>query len=276
MVGQLRLLTGDLASAEDIAQEAFVRAASRWRQLVRYDQPEAWVRKTAFRLAIDLLRRAERHQGLLVRLGARQQEAVELPPRGPCGDRGVAGAAAAAARGAGAAPLHRPAGRCGRGATRRERRGRSSRGCIAAGSASSRCCAKRHLRATPNQQLSKQLRRNGMPSPDLPGLNERLRQLPATLAVGPPAGLAERIARRGRRRRWRRRAAGVAAVAAMLAAALATRAAVLDHTPTRSSIMVSSSRTRPPSSSRLANGSRCQPARSPGATARRSPGPAGS
>jgi len=196
MVGQLRLLTGDLASAEDIAQEAFVRAASRWRQLVRYDQPEAWVRKTAFRLAIDLLRRAERHQGLLVRLGARQQEAVELPPRGP--------------------------------------------------------------------------------SPDLPGLNERLRQLPATLAVGPPAGLAERIARRGRRRRWRRRAAGVAAVAAMLAAALATRAAVLDHTPTRSSIMVSSSRTRPPSSSRLANGSRCQPARSPGATARRSPGPAGS
>jgi RNA polymerase sigma-70 factor (ECF subfamily) len=80
MVGQLRLLTGDLASAEDVAQEAFVRAASRWRQLARYDQPEAWVRKTAFRLAIDLLRRAARHQALLARLGARQQEAVELPP----------------------------------------------------------------------------------------------------------------------------------------------------------------------------------------------------
>jgi RNA polymerase sigma-70 factor (ECF subfamily) len=80
MVGQLRLLTGDLASAEDVVQEAFVRAASRWRQLARYDQPEAWVRKTAFRLAIDLLRRAARHQGLLARLGGRQQEAVELPP----------------------------------------------------------------------------------------------------------------------------------------------------------------------------------------------------
>jgi RNA polymerase sigma-70 factor (ECF subfamily) len=80
MVGQLRLLTGDLASAEDVAQEAFVRAASRWHQLARYDQPEAWVRKTAFRLAIDLLRRAARHQALLARLGARQQEAVELPP----------------------------------------------------------------------------------------------------------------------------------------------------------------------------------------------------
>lgn len=71
-----------------------------------------------------------------------------------------------------------------------------------------------------------------MPSPDLPGLNERLRQLPATLAVEPSAGLAERIARRGRRRRWRRRAGEMAAVAAMLAAALALRAAVLDHTPT--------------------------------------------
>ena len=82
MVGQLRLLTGDLASAEDVAQEAFVRAASRWHQLARYDQPEAWVRKTAFRLAIDLLRRAARHQGLLARLGARQQETVvQLPPQ---------------------------------------------------------------------------------------------------------------------------------------------------------------------------------------------------
>jgi RNA polymerase sigma-70 factor, ECF subfamily len=57
IVGQLRVLTGDLASAEDVAQEAFTRAASRWRQFARYDQPEAWVRRTAFRLAIDLARR---------------------------------------------------------------------------------------------------------------------------------------------------------------------------------------------------------------------------
>jgi RNA polymerase sigma-70 factor, ECF subfamily len=81
VVGQLRLLTGDLASAEDIAQEAFVRAASRWRQLARYDQPEAWVRRTAFRLAIDLLRRARRHRRLLERLGARAEPDVELHPQ---------------------------------------------------------------------------------------------------------------------------------------------------------------------------------------------------
>jgi RNA polymerase sigma-70 factor (ECF subfamily) len=81
IVGQLRLLTGDLASAEDVAQEAFTRAASRWSQLSRYDQPEAWVRKTAFRLAIDLLRRARRHRRLLARLGTRREPDAELFPQ---------------------------------------------------------------------------------------------------------------------------------------------------------------------------------------------------
>jgi RNA polymerase sigma-70 factor, ECF subfamily len=81
VVGQLRLLTGDLASAEDTAQEAFVRAASRWRQLARYDQPEAWVRMTAFRLAIDLLRRARRQRGLVALLGARRERDAELHPQ---------------------------------------------------------------------------------------------------------------------------------------------------------------------------------------------------
>ena len=81
VVGQLRLLTGDLAAAEDAAQEAFVRAASRWRQLARYDQPEAWVRMTAFRLAIDQLRRARRQRRLLARLGTRRVPEAELNPQ---------------------------------------------------------------------------------------------------------------------------------------------------------------------------------------------------
>ena len=76
-VGQLRLLTGDRASAEDIAQEAFIRAAARWRQLARYDQPEAWVPSTAFRLAIDQLRRAKRQRRVLARLGTRREPEAE-------------------------------------------------------------------------------------------------------------------------------------------------------------------------------------------------------
>jgi RNA polymerase sigma-70 factor, ECF subfamily len=81
VVGQLRLLTGDLVAAEDAAQEAFVRAASRWRQLSGYDQPEAWVRMTAFRLAIDQLRRARRQRRLLARLGTRRAPDAELDPQ---------------------------------------------------------------------------------------------------------------------------------------------------------------------------------------------------
>ena len=78
VVGQLRLLTGDVATAEDVAQEAFVRAASRWGQLARYQHPEAWVRKTAFRLAVDGLRRARRHRGALARLAAASERAAPL------------------------------------------------------------------------------------------------------------------------------------------------------------------------------------------------------
>jgi hypothetical protein len=71
-----------------------------------------------------------------------------------------------------------------------------------------------------------------MPGRDLPDLEERLRLLPAALAVEAPAGLAERVARGGRRRRRLRRAAAAAVVAALVAAAVVTRAVVLDHTPT--------------------------------------------
>jgi RNA polymerase sigma-70 factor, ECF subfamily len=78
VVGQLRVLTGDLAGAEDVAQEAFARAASRWAQLARYEQPEAWVRKTAFRLAVDGLRRARRHQRALARLDGGAEPAAAL------------------------------------------------------------------------------------------------------------------------------------------------------------------------------------------------------
>jgi hypothetical protein len=71
-----------------------------------------------------------------------------------------------------------------------------------------------------------------MPGRDLPDLEERLRRLPAALAVEAPGGLAERIAGRGRRRRRLRRAAAAAVVVALLGGAVATRLAVLDRTPT--------------------------------------------
>jgi hypothetical protein len=70
-----------------------------------------------------------------------------------------------------------------------------------------------------------------MPGRDLPDLEERLRQLPAALAVRAPAGLAERVAHRGRTRRRLRRAGAATVVAALLAGAVLTRAVVLDRAP---------------------------------------------
>jgi RNA polymerase sigma-70 factor (ECF subfamily) len=42
LVGQLRVVTGDLQEAEDVVQEAMARASMRWARLRAYDVPEAW------------------------------------------------------------------------------------------------------------------------------------------------------------------------------------------------------------------------------------------
>jgi RNA polymerase sigma-70 factor, ECF subfamily len=53
MVGQLYLLTGDLGEAQDVVQEAFVRAWHRRRRFADGDQPDAWIRMVARRLAVS-------------------------------------------------------------------------------------------------------------------------------------------------------------------------------------------------------------------------------
>src|SRR5215469_3083570 len=50
-------LTGDLAEAQDIAQEAFARAWQRWPMVRNCDSPEAWVRRVATNLAASRWRR---------------------------------------------------------------------------------------------------------------------------------------------------------------------------------------------------------------------------
>ena len=60
VVGVVAAITGDRHQAEDIAQEAFSRALTRWHRVARYELPEAWVRKVALRLTIDAARRARR------------------------------------------------------------------------------------------------------------------------------------------------------------------------------------------------------------------------
>lgn len=62
-------VTGDLGAAEDIAQEAYTRLWSRWNRVCGYDDPAAWVRKVATRLAISRWRRARVARAFLARSG---------------------------------------------------------------------------------------------------------------------------------------------------------------------------------------------------------------
>jgi RNA polymerase sigma-70 factor (ECF subfamily) len=50
-------LTGDVADAQDLVQEAYARAWQRWRRLSRYDDAEGWLRLVVTRLATDRWRR---------------------------------------------------------------------------------------------------------------------------------------------------------------------------------------------------------------------------
>lgn len=70
VVALVAAMVGDRHQAEDIAQEAFARALTRWPRISRYDLPEAWVRRVALRLTIDAGRRMRRAASLSVRLAA--------------------------------------------------------------------------------------------------------------------------------------------------------------------------------------------------------------
>ena len=58
LVGQLYLLTGDLGEAQDVVQEAFIRAWGRRRGFTDGDEPNAWIRAVARRLAVSRWRSA--------------------------------------------------------------------------------------------------------------------------------------------------------------------------------------------------------------------------
>ncbi|MDQ6522578.1 SigE family RNA polymerase sigma factor [Nocardioides sp. LHD-245] len=60
VTGQVYAMIGNLDEATDCTQEAFSRAWAHRRRLNRGDHPEAWVRTTAYRLAVSRWRRRRR------------------------------------------------------------------------------------------------------------------------------------------------------------------------------------------------------------------------
>jgi RNA polymerase sigma-70 factor (sigma-E family) len=53
LLGFVYVLTGDLSEAQDAVQEAYVRAWQRWGTINAYDDPEAWTRVVATRIAVS-------------------------------------------------------------------------------------------------------------------------------------------------------------------------------------------------------------------------------
>ncbi|GGX73935.1 SigE family RNA polymerase sigma factor [Streptomyces minutiscleroticus] len=60
LTGQLYAFTGDHGEAQDVVQEAFVRAWDHRRDFLADGSPEAWIRTVAMRLAVSRWRRARR------------------------------------------------------------------------------------------------------------------------------------------------------------------------------------------------------------------------
>jgi RNA polymerase sigma-70 factor (ECF subfamily) len=81
LVGQLYAMTGDRTEAQDAVQEAFVRAWSHRGKLDSLGSPEAWVRTTAWHIAVSRWHRARLGRRLL------RAQPQPLPAQGPGPDR---------------------------------------------------------------------------------------------------------------------------------------------------------------------------------------------
>lgn len=70
LLGVVYVLTGNLAEAQDAVQEAYIRAWQRWSTVCRYDDPEAWVRVVASRIAVSRWRSLRSRARAYLRHGA--------------------------------------------------------------------------------------------------------------------------------------------------------------------------------------------------------------
>jgi RNA polymerase sigma-70 factor (ECF subfamily) len=83
LVSVVGAIGGNRQEAEDAVQDAFVRLVAHWPKVSRYDDPEAWLRMTALRLASNRRRKVLNGSRVLLRL---RPEAHVQPPSGAAVD----------------------------------------------------------------------------------------------------------------------------------------------------------------------------------------------
>ena len=78
LVRQIFAMTGDLSEAEDAVQEAYIRAWRRWPRIRTYEDPEAWLRMVAYRIAVNSWQKARNR--LTAHRAGRHDELPGLSP----------------------------------------------------------------------------------------------------------------------------------------------------------------------------------------------------
>ena len=66
---QMYAMTSNLADAQELTQEAYARTWQRWSSVSTYEDPEAWVRTVAWRLAASRWRKAKTGVAAMLRHG---------------------------------------------------------------------------------------------------------------------------------------------------------------------------------------------------------------
>jgi RNA polymerase sigma-70 factor (sigma-E family) len=79
VLGFVYVLTGDLGEAQDAVQEAYLRAWQRWATVRDYEEPEAWTRRVASRIAISRWRSLRSRALAHLRHGASESEPTPAP-----------------------------------------------------------------------------------------------------------------------------------------------------------------------------------------------------
>ncbi|SCL61293.1 RNA polymerase sigma factor [Micromonospora chersina] len=72
LLGFVYVLTGNRAEAQDAVQEAYIKAWQRWSTVRGYDDPEAWVRVVASRIAVSRWRSLRSRARAYLRHGAEE------------------------------------------------------------------------------------------------------------------------------------------------------------------------------------------------------------
>jgi len=79
LVVEIYAITGSLGEAEDVVQEAFIRAYTRWSRIGAMDAPAAWVRRVALNLATSRWRSRRRALALAHRVRPTEASTVSAP-----------------------------------------------------------------------------------------------------------------------------------------------------------------------------------------------------